>query len=118
MDCEHFHFKTRRLPRFSNVVACKLKRTTALGLILRMLLETRAYFSRRERLGLFPFWNIESFQDLIGSVQYDSYVSTKKGILWLKLPANLRDLILKKAMRLKTCATDKCFWDTHLANRF
>ena len=32
--------------------------------------------------------------------------------------SEIGDLILKKAMRLKTCATEKCFWDTRLANRF
>src|SRR6516225_3898345 len=43
MDCEHFHFvKTRRLPRSSNIVVCKLNLKTALRFILRMLLGTRA----------------------------------------------------------------------------
>ena len=45
-------------------------------------------------------------------------IEGKQNFLWLKHPANLRDLILKKAMRPKRCAREKCSWVTRLANRF
>jgi hypothetical protein len=42
----------------------------------------------------------------------------QKEILSLKHPANLRDLILKRATRSETCRMEKCYWATRLVNRF
>src|SRR5262245_12938321 len=85
--------------------------------IHRILLGTRVYFSRPRKRLLSSMRN-RNANTIAGSVRCDSYVSTKRKFLWLKYQANLRDLILKKAMRPKTCKREKCFWDMRLANRF
>src|SRR5215471_15899717 len=46
------------------------------------------------------------------------HMLAQKEILWLKHPVNSRALILKRAMKSKTWAMGKCFWDTRLASQF
>src|SRR5215470_18593286 len=85
--------------------------------ILRILLRTRAYFDAPASVCLLPC-GIKVSRRLLDRSGAIHMLAQKKEILWLKHPENWRDLILKKAMRPKTCVTEKCFWDTRLVNRF
>ena len=79
MNRKEFHFfKTRRGRSSSaNIIAWKMKWTNKTPFILRILLGTRAYFSRPSKSLPSSIRNKRS-KTVTGSVRCDSYVSTKR----------------------------------------